>query len=58
MANSSKLYSVGWDGVLSDGTQLPAGSYLARGIFVADGYTGDPLAANELASDLVTFTVR
>jgi len=58
MANSSKLYSVGWDGVLSDGTQLPAGSYLARGIFVADGYTGDPLAANELASELVTFTVR
>lgn len=56
--NSSKLYSVTWDGVLSDGTQLPAGSYLARGIFVADGYSGDPLAASELASPLVSFTIR
>ena len=58
MANSSKLYSVDWDGVLADGSQLPVGSYQARGIFVADGYSGDPLAASELASDLVTFTVR
>lgn len=58
MANSSKAYSVGWNGVLADGTQLPAGTYLARGIFVADSYTGDPLAASELASELVNFTVR
>lgn len=57
-ANSSKLYSVSWNGVLADGTQLPVGTYQARGIFVADGYSGDPTAASELASDLVTFTVR
>lgn len=58
MPNSSKLYSVGWSGVLANGTQLPVGTYQARGIFVADGYSGDPTAASELASDLVTFTVR
>ena len=56
--NSSKAYNVGWNGVLTDGTQLPAGNYLARGVMVADSYPGDPLATNELASDLVNFTVR
>ena len=56
--NSSKLYSVAWNAVLSDGTQLPAGNYRARGILVSGDFMGDPLAPGELASPLVNFTVR
>ena len=40
---SSKSYSVAWNGVLSDGTQLPAGNYRARGVIVSDDFTSDPL---------------
>ncbi len=32
---SSKAYSVLWNGVLSDGTQLPAGNYRAQGMLVS-----------------------
>jgi hypothetical protein len=55
---STRSYSVTWNGVLADGTQLPAGHYLARGIIVAQDYTGDPLDPGELGSALVDFTVR
>ena len=58
LPNSSKEYSVVWNGVLGDGTQLPAGSYVARGIIVSDTYNGDPMSTNELGSQLVNFTVR
>jgi hypothetical protein len=56
-ANSSKSYSVLWNGVLADGTQLPAGSYRARGVIVADDFTGDPLMTSDLGSNVVSFTV-
>jgi len=56
--NSSKAYLLGWNAVLADGTQLPVGSYRARGIIVSTDYMGDPLASGELASPLVNFTVR
>lgn len=46
---SSKSYSITWNGVLSDGTQLPAGNYRARGTIVS----GDPQDSN-----LVSFSVR
>jgi hypothetical protein len=46
---ASKSYSVVWNGVLGDGTQLPAGDYRARGTIVSD----DPQD-----SSLVSFTVR
>lgn len=46
---SSKSYSVTWNGVLSDGTQLPAGNYRAQGIIVAN---------DQQDSNLVAFTVR
>jgi hypothetical protein len=46
---SSKSYSVTWNGVLDDGTQLPAGSYRAQGIIVSD---------DQQDSNLVNFTVR
>src|SRR5262249_42876884 len=57
-AYSSKAYSIVWNGVLANGTQLPAGSYQARGVIVADDFTGDPLIASNLGSNVVTFTVR
>src|SRR5688572_29093610 len=56
--DSSKLYAVGWNAALGDGTQLPAGSYRARGVIVSGDFTGDPLAPGELVSPLVNFTVR
>jgi intracellular proteinase inhibitor BsuPI len=46
---SSKSYSVTWNGVLGDGTQLPAGNYRAQGIIVSD---------DQQDSNLVPFTVR
>jgi len=57
-ANSSKAYSAVWNGVLADGTQLPAGSYRARGVIVADDFSGDPLKTSDLGSNIVSFTVR
>jgi len=57
-ANTSKSYNVLWNGVLADGTQLPAGSYRARGVFVADDFTGDPLMTSDLGSNIVSFTVQ
>jgi intracellular proteinase inhibitor BsuPI len=55
---STKAYSVTWNGVLADGTQLPAGNYRARGAMVADAFTGDPLVDGDLVSNVVLFTVR
>jgi len=55
---SSKAYSVSWSGVLGDGTQLPPGSYRARGALVFDEFAGNPLAPNDLASPIIDFTVR
>lgn len=57
-AYSSKSYSIVWNGVLSNGTQLPAGNYQARGVIVADDFTGDPLIASNLGSNVVSFTVH
>lgn len=56
--NSSHSYSVTWNGVLADGTQLPVGSYRARGVIVAEVFLGDPLRTSDLGSNLVYFTVR
>jgi hypothetical protein len=55
---STRSYSVTWNGVLADGTQLPAGQYRARGVIVAEDFSGDPLDPGELGSELVDFTVR
>lgn len=58
LGNSSKAYSITWNGVLANGTQLPAGNYQARGVIVADDFTGDPLLASNLGSNVVNFTVH
>jgi hypothetical protein len=55
---SSKSYSVAWDGVQSNGNQLPPGDYRARGVLVFDEFASDPIAANDQGSPLVNFTVR
>jgi hypothetical protein len=55
---ASKTFSVTWSGQLADGSQLPLGSYQARGVMVFDEFFGDPLARNEMGSPLQTFTVR
>jgi hypothetical protein len=57
-ANSSKSYAVIWNGVLADGTQLPAGTYRARGVVVAVDFTGNPLMTSDLGSNVVSFTVQ
>jgi hypothetical protein len=56
--NSNKAYSVLWNGVLADGTQLPAGNYRARGVIVSDDFTTNPLMTSDLGSNVVNFTVR
>jgi len=56
--NSSKSYSVVWNGVVRDGTQLPRGSYRARGVLVASVVPNEPLASSPLGSNIVNFTVR
>jgi hypothetical protein len=47
-----------WNGVLADGTQLPAGTYRARGVVVAVDFTGNPLMTSDLGSNVVSFTVQ
>jgi len=56
--NSSKAYLLSWNAVLADGTQLPVGSYRARGVIVSTDFDADPLRPDELASPIVNFTVR
>jgi intracellular proteinase inhibitor BsuPI len=56
--NSSKSYSVVWNGVLGDGTQLPAGAYRARGVVDPTKFLYNPLLGNSLGSNIVNFTVR
>jgi hypothetical protein len=55
---ASKTFSLYWPGTLADGTQLPAGTYRARGALVFDGLRADPLAPNEMGSEMESFTVR
>jgi hypothetical protein len=55
---ASKSYSVTWAGTLADGTQLPAGTYQARGSLVFAGFKANPLATSQLGSPLEAFTVR
>jgi len=54
----SKAYSIVWSGVLGNGTQLPVGSYRARGVIVAGNFNNDPLMSSDLGSNIVNFTVR
>ena len=56
--NASKTFTLYWPGTLADGTHLPAGTYQARGALVFDGFRANPLAPNDMASELETFTVR
>jgi hypothetical protein len=54
----TRTFTVTWNGVLNNGNQIMPGTYQARGVLVFDGFTADPMAANELGSDLKSFTVR
>jgi len=56
--NASKTFTLFWPGTLADGTQLPPGTYQARGALVFDGFRANPLAPNSMGSELETFTVR
>lgn len=56
--HSSKTFSITWTGQLEDGSQLPAGSYRARGVMVFDEFFADPLARNQMGSGLQSFSVR
>ena len=55
---SSKSFSITWSGQLENGSQLPAGSYRARGVMVFDEFFANPLAPGEMGSPLQSFTVR
>jgi len=55
---SSKTYTVVWNGVLSNGTQLMPGDYRARGALVFAAFASDPLAPSDMASPVVDFSVR
>ena len=55
---ATQSFSVTWNGSLSDGTNLPPGSYEARGLMLFDGYEANPLAPSQLAAPLQPFVVR
>jgi hypothetical protein len=57
-SNASWTFSLYWPATLADGTQLPAGTYQARGALVFDGFRADPLRPNAMGSELERFTVR
>jgi hypothetical protein len=56
--NASKGFTLYWPATLADGTQLPPGTYQARGALLFTGMRTDPLAENDMGSQLETFTVR
>jgi hypothetical protein len=56
--NASRTFTLYWPGTLADGTQLPVGTYQARGALLFPGFRTDPLAENEMGSQLETFDVR
>ena len=55
---ATRTYTLYWPGTLADGTQLPVGTYQARGALLFPGFRSNPLADNEMASQLETFEVR
>jgi hypothetical protein len=56
---ATKSYSLLWNAALSDGSQLPVGSFFrARAMLVPDSSPTDPLAPAETISALVSFSVR
>ena len=55
---ATQSFSVTWNGNLSDGSNLPAGNYEARGLMVFDGYEANPLAPSDFAAPLQPFSVR
>ena len=57
-ANATRTFTITWNGILADGTQLMPGTYQARGALVFDAFANDPLASGELGSPLKTFTVN
>ena len=56
--NATRTISLLWPGTLADGTHLPPGAYQARGMLLFPGYRTNPLAENEMGSELETFAVR
>jgi Intracellular proteinase inhibitor len=54
----SRIFSLDWNQEMGDGSFLPKGTYEARGMLPNVGFPADPLAANELGSNLKAFTVR
>ena len=57
-AGETKTYTFTWNQVLRDGAMLERGNYEARGAIPFPGLQGNPLAADELGSNLLAFTVR
>jgi hypothetical protein len=55
---ASKTFTLIWPGTLADGTQLPIGNYQARAALVFEDLDADPLADNDMGSELEAFTVR
>jgi len=56
--NASRTFTLYWPGTLADGTQLPVGTYQARGALLFPGFRTNPLAESDMASQLETFDVR
>jgi len=56
--NAARAFTLYWPATLADGTQLPPGTYQARGALLFAGLRSNPLAENEMGSPLETFTVR
>lgn len=57
-AGETRTFTVTWDQVLDDGSMLGRGDYEARGVVPFAGFEQDPLAPNELGSNLSAFRVR
>jgi hypothetical protein len=57
-ANETKTFTVTWDQTDSDGQQVPAGDYEARGVLVFEGFDTNPLLPHEMGSTLERFTIQ
>lgn len=57
-AGETRTFRVSWDQTDSNGAQVGAGTYEARGVLVYEGFDSNPLGSHQMASTLERFAIR
>lgn len=57
-AGETKSFPITWNQLGSNGSQVRADTYEARGVLVFDGFDSDPLRSNQMGSSPERFTIN